>query len=193
MFVPKDDYKEHFSNCWQQDPHGFGIVLPRYFDPGVIARLIHLSQKIDWDTDTLTKHDILDNYEPAKVDAWCALRLCVRMYKKGELVGWHSSSRNWLMGQLGWILDWNAWTKNRPYGTPKVQTRDEVTRHFVEAARYVCRETRTGDSCIREKVVEVLKEMLRVCRDEDPDRFNVGMLNDLVKYMPGVRADLDMA
>lgn len=56
--------------------------------------------------------------------------------------------------------------------------------------RYLYRETRPDDTCVRRVVVERLREMTKTSYDA-PDRFNCDMLNKLVAEIPDLSKSLD--
>jgi hypothetical protein len=194
MSLPRADYEKHFSNCWRQTRQAPGCVLPRYFSSCIIARLLYLAKGLDpnqWNDSTLSTQGLRNNYSTAGFNASCALRLCLRMYREGEIVGWHSSTREWLTEVFTSIITWDPRFRDKQFTEPKLQTQDEVTNHLAEAVRYVYRETTPTDKCLRDKVVEMLRDMVKLCQHENPTRFNRDMLNELVTETPDLRSALE--
>lgn len=205
IFVLKPDFEKHFSKLVPQIQTCDLVRIPQCFEAGVVVRLTQLAKGLDPADERpldqlLNSRDFcctgtksfafLDHFWNAHRDATSAIKLYLRMYKAGEFLGWHSSSKEWLSNRLARRLAWDPRSGDGPYTEPRLQTREDVTLYFIQTVRYLYRETGPDDTCVRRVVAEKLREMTKTSYDE-PDRFNCDMLNKLVVEIPDLGESLD--
>lgn len=183
VFLRATDWVNHFSNYARRfQYHTELITFPRKLQPCVVARLVQLAKGLDpaddkslielpnhadyWSNE-LGQLSFPDCHADISRNACQALDLYLKMYKVGEGLGWHASSKFWLLTRLDCLLCWisrlegdGSWT------IPELMTPKTVSVHLAAAVRRIWNESTNQDLALHGVVVDIMKEVLRLCFDD---------------------------
>lgn len=133
IFVLKPDFEKHFSKLVPQIQTCDLVRIPERFEAGVVVRLTQLAKGLDPADERpldqpLNSRDFcctgtesfafFDHFWNAHRDATWAIKLYLRIYKAGESLGWHSSSKEWLSKRLAQRLALDPRSGDGPYTEP---------------------------------------------------------------------------
>lgn len=218
ILLRKTDLQKHFSNYADQSASiansGY-IELPERFSSSTVVRLAQLAKGLDPAVDKplseitnakdYWRHDedrfaILDEFQivwSARVNASDALRLYLDLYVAGEALGWHTSSKQWVLEQFGRAFAWeyryiggDFRFLNGPWTEPKAEDYLAATFYIVRKVHMVYRETTVEHQALRDVVVNLLREVQKVCQEEGQLRYDTIQLNELMSQLPELNNSL---
>lgn len=205
VLIDTETFYDHFSAYTNHDNYSHEIVqFPRKYHPSLIVRLIQLAKGLDpADSDTYLSvpnvtdyysHEgrflrFNDDYQTLDEDAGRVLDLYLDLYKAGKELGWHTSSRDWLMKRLYHLLNWGSGVDHGSYIWPELDSEEERTLHVAESTGRIYLETTLEDQCLRDVAIEVLADMILSIGDADC-LSDLKVLQALYDNVPEIARDL---
>lgn len=194
VFLRRADWVNNFSNYARKFQHHTGLItFPRTLQACVVARLVQLAKGLDpaddkslleipnyadyWSNEC-GRLSFWDAHANISRNAFQALDLYLGMYKVGEALGWHNSSKTWLLTRLDRLLRWHARLVNDGSWTiPDLMTPNIVSVYLAQAVRQIWNQSTNQDQDLRGVVLAVVSKVLEICLDDQYWSDQLGFWN----------------